>query len=137
MNVVGAIRKVILDNAGVVALLSSNTSVYPVLIPQTETYPAVSLAITSGRPSDSKTQNSPIDNVYIDAVMLAKTYDEAQAIDTAIRVAIDGFYGNVTTSDSVVHHIDACRFLTRKDDFDEENVLFIRVATYDVRYYLV
>ncbi len=135
MNAVGAIGKKLLDDAATVALLANASSVYPVVLPQQKTYPAVTLEISSTKPNDSKTQVSPIDNVTVTAKIYAKTYSQAQAIDTAIRNEIDGFEGNVTTTDSVVHRFDAIRFLTREDGFDEENVLFVRVANYDVRYY--
>ena len=135
MNAVGAIRKIILDDSATVALLNSNTSVYPTVLPQSKEYPAVTLMILDAKPNDSKTQTSPIDNVQVAATIFAKTYDAAQQIDTAVRNAIDGFSGGVTTSDSTVHYIDEVRFLTRKDDFDEESILFVRQCLYDVRYY--
>ena len=135
MNAVGAIRKIILDDSATVALLNSSTSVYPTVLPQSKEYPAVTLMILDAKPNDSKTQTSPIDNVQVAATIFAKTYDAAQQIDTAIRNVIDGFEGGVTTSDSTVHYIDAVRFLTRKDDFDEESILFVRQCLYDVRYY--
>ncbi len=136
MNVVGAIRQVLLDDATTVALLFNSTSIYPVILPQKKEYPAVSLWIEDTKPNDSKTQTSPIDNVQVAVLIHAKTYDRAQQIDTAIRNAIDGFVGGITTSDAVVHYIDAVRFLTRKDSaFGEENVLFVRECIYDVRYY--
>lgn len=132
MNVVGAIRKILLDNVNVVALTSN---IFPVVLPQTKTYPAVSIFVADIRPNDSKTQVSPIDNVQVQVGIWAKEYDKAQKIDTAIRNAIDGFAGGVTTSDAVEHYIDGVRILSIKDDFDQENVLFYRGSMYDVRYY--
>jgi|WetSurMetagenome_2_1015567.scaffolds.fasta_scaffold397887_2 hypothetical protein len=135
MNAVGAVRQILLDDAITVDLLFDPTSIYPTVLPQEKQYPAVILMIGDAKPNDSKTETSPIDNVQIWAVAYSKTYDLSQQIDTAIRNAIDGFAGGVTTSDSAVHYIDAIRFMSRKDDFDEENVLFVRQCVYDVRYY--
>ena len=135
MNAVGAIGKLITDDAGTVALLPTNSSVYPVIIPQGKPYPAVTLTISSTKPNDSKTQISPIDNVIVSVKIFAKTYDKTQQIDTEIRRVIDGFDGTVTTTDAVVHKFDEIRFLTREDGYDEENRLFVRMANYDVRYY--
>lgn len=135
MNAVGAIRKILLEDATTVALLADSTAVYPMVLPQEKIYPAVTLRILDSKPNDSKTQVSPIDNVQVALVAFGKTYDQVQKIDTAARNAIDGFSGSVTTSDSAVHHINEIRFLNRQDDFDEENVLFVRQCVYDVRYY--
>lgn len=134
MNAVGAIRQIILDDAVTVALLFDATSVYPTVLPEQKQYPAIMLMISDSKPNDSKTQVSGVDNVQISAYFFAKTYDRAQQIDSAVRVCIDGFTGGVTTSDSTVHYLDSVRFLSRKDDFDEENALFVRIAIYDVRY---
>jgi len=136
MNAVGAIRKIILDDATSVALLFNSTSVYPIILPQQKEYPAITLMLTDSKPNDSKTQTSPIDNVAVAVTIFGKTYDKVQQIDTAIRAAIDGFEGTVTTSDFISHYIDGIRFLSRKDDFDTESVLFVRQCIYDVRYYI-
>jgi hypothetical protein len=135
MNAVGAIRKILLDEAMVTGLLADSTSIYPVILPQDKQYPAVTLMVVDTKPNDSKTQVSGIDNVQVVANIFAKTYDRAQQIDTMVRNTIDGFSGGVTTSDATVHYIDAVRFLGRKDDFDEENILFVRQCIYDVRYF--
>ena len=136
MNAVGAIRQIIIGDSNVTALLASGTSVFPTVLPQSKPYPAVTLMLGDSKPNDSKTSTSTIDNVQLVVGIWAKEYATAQAIDTAIRNSIDGFSGGVTTvDDSVVHYIDGVRFLTRRDDFDEENVLFYRSVNYDVRYY--
>lgn len=136
MNAVGAIRQIILNDAATVALLADATSVYPTVVPQAKTFPAVTLRIIDAKPNDSKSQVSPIDNVQIVCSSFGKTYNETQKIDAAIRTAIDGWSGDVTTTaDSVTHHIADVRYLMPKDDFDEENILFVRTTSYDVRYY--
>lgn len=134
MNVVGAIRKIILDDATTVAMLFNSTSVYPVVLPQQKEYPAVELMLTDLKANDSKTQTSGVDNVQVVASVYAKTYDKVQQISDSIRACIDGFSGGVTTSDLVVHYIDAVRFLSVKDGFDQENILFAQQSVYDVRY---
>lgn len=134
MNAVGAIRKIILDDATTVAMLSSNTAVYPTVLPQQKEYPAVVLMLKAVRPNDSKTQVSGIDNVQVASHVYAKTYNQVQQISDSIRACIDGFEGGVTTSDSAVHYFDSVRYLTEQDGFDEENVLFVRETMYDIRY---
>lgn len=130
MNAVGAVRQIIIDAVG-----EESFAVYPTVARQEKTYPLVRMMIGDSKPNDSKTHTSPIDNVQIVADIFANTYNAAQQIDTIIRDAIDGFSGGVTTSDAAVHYIAAIRFLNRRDDFDEENKLFVRQCVYDVRYY--
>ena len=67
MNAVGAIRKIILDDATTVAMLFNQTSVYPMVLPQQKEYPAVTLMLLDTKPNDSKTQVSGVDNVQIAA----------------------------------------------------------------------
>jgi len=134
MNVVGALRQILLDDATTLALLADVTAIYPLVLPQQKVYPAVTLYLGDLKANDSKTQVSGVDNVQIMLNVFAKSYDTVQKIATATRNAIDGFSGSVTTSDLAVHNIDAVRLIGMKDDFDSESVLFIRQVEYDVRY---
>lgn len=134
MNAVGALRKIILDDATTVAMLADGTSIYPTVLPKQKPYPALAMLIDDVRPSDTKTQVSGYDNVQVTINAFAKTYDVAQQLANSVRACIDGFQGGVTTSDDAEHYIHAVRFLGYKDGFDEENVLFVRQSFYDVRY---
>ena len=80
MNAVGAIRKIILDDATTVAMLFNQTSVYPMVLPQQKEYPAVTLMLLDTKPNDSKTQVSGVDNVQIAATFFGKTYDKVQGV---------------------------------------------------------
>jgi hypothetical protein len=134
MNAVGAIRKIILDDATTVAMLFNSTSVYPTVLPQEKQYPAVVLALKGVRPNDSKTQVSGVDNVQVACMVFADTYNKVQQISDSVRACIDGFIGSVTTSDSAVHDFDLIRYMTEEDGFDQENRLFIRDVVYEVRF---
>ncbi len=133
MNAVGAIRQLIIDNAGVVALLSSADAVYPVILPQRRTYPAITLLIGDDEPELYKwTPTAEKDRVKMVVGIWAKEYNTAQQIDEAIRAAIDGFEGNVTTSDSDTQRVHEVAFIRRKDGYDKENALFYREVIYRV-----
>ena len=134
MNAVGAIRKIILDDATTVALIYDDTSIYPTIVPKAKPYPAITISIGDLTPNDSKTQVSGYDNVQVVVNAFAKTYDLAQQIASSVRACIDGFAGGVTTSDNAEHYFQSIRFLGYKDDMDVENVLFVRQSFYDVRY---
>lgn len=133
MNAVGAIRQIILEDATTTAMLATPTAVYPAALPQTDQYPAIVLMISDLKPNDSKTQVSGVDNVQVLCMVFAKTYNSAQQIADSVRACIDGFSGGVTTSDDAVHYFDNIRFLSYKDGLDQESVLFVREAIYDVR----
>lgn len=136
MNVVGAVREIILSDAATVALIASN-AVYPVILPQTKTYPAITLLINDDRPEDYKwSPTAEKDRVELAIGIWAPTYDQAQKIDTAVRDAIDGFVGTVTTAaDNVDHYIYDTAFLRRSDDYDQENKQFYRTVFYRVTYH--
>ncbi len=136
MNAVGAVRQIILDDSNVVSLLASSTAVYPVIIPQTGIYPAITLAIGDDEPEDYKwTLTAEKDRINMVVGVFAKEYNTAQQIDTAVRNVIDGFIGSVTTSDSVIHYIHDIAFKGRSEGYDTENALFYRDVTYRVIYH--
>lgn len=133
MNAVGAIREVILADSITTALLATVTSVYPVIVPQGLEYPAVTLAIGEDRPETYKwTPTAEKERCEMVVGIWAKTHDEVQKIDTALRSAIDGFIGGVTTSDDVYHYIHDTAYQNRRDDYDIENKLFYRSVFYRV-----
>lgn len=135
MNVVGAVRHIIISDSDVTGLLASATAVYPVVLPQANVYPAVTVKIGDDRQNNCKGATTDMDVVEVLIGVFSKTYDATQKIDTAIRNAVDGFYGAVTTSpDSVVHFFEDISFLYRTDDYDEENKLFYRTVSYKCRY---
>jgi hypothetical protein len=135
MNAVGAIRQLIIDDAATVALLSSNTAVYPVIVPQGNQYPALSVKIGDDRQGNCKGATTDVDILEIIIGVFAKTYFAAQKIDSSVRAAIDGFNGTVVTEpDNESHFFEDVSFLYRNDDYDEENKLFYRVVAYRCRY---
>jgi hypothetical protein len=136
MNAVGAIRQILLDNSNVTDMLASATAIFPVVIPQAGMYPAITVAIGDDEPEDYKwTPTAELERLNIAIAVFAKDYSTAQAIDTAVRNAIDGYVGGVTTSDSVVHYIHDVAFRGRSDGFDSDNILFYRDITYRVIYH--
>lgn len=137
MNAVGAVRELILSDSATVMQLASATSVYPTILPQKIPYPAITLRIGGDNPENYKwTPTAEKDRVDLVVVIFAKTYDVVQKIDTSVRDAIDGFVGGVTTHpDEVEHYIYDIKFLNRRDDFDQENVLFFREISYFVTYH--
>jgi hypothetical protein len=135
MNVVGAVRHIIISDSDVTGLLATNESVFPVVIPQAGNYPAVTVKIGDDRQNNCKGATTDMDVVEVLVGIFSKTYDKSQRVDTAIRNAIDGFNGAVTTSpDNVVHFFEDISFLYRNDDYDEENKLFYRTVSYKCRY---
>ena len=91
MNVVGAVRQIIINNAATTALLANSTAVYPVVLPQAKVYPAVTIKIGDDRQNNCKGSTTDLDIVEVLIGVFANTYDRAQAVDTAVRNAIEGF----------------------------------------------
>lgn len=133
MNVVGALRQILLSNTAVQALVDDN--VFPVVYPQGSVYPAIVVSINSVIPDNKKQQASDEDRVSVSVISLANNYDKAQKIHEAARRAIDNFSGTVTTTDTVNHYLKSVQFTNMSDSYDDENRLFYRTATYDVIYF--
>jgi hypothetical protein len=133
MNAVGVVRQLIIDDAATVALLSSGAAVYPVVVPQTVSYPAITLRIGDDEPETYKwTPTAEKDRVTLVVGIWSKEYTTAQQIDEALRAAIDAFVGDVTTDDNVTHTVHEIAFIRRKDGYDKDNLLFYREVIYRV-----
>lgn len=89
--------------------------IYPNVIPQTSTYPAIRYQRISGPRVHSLTGPSGLASPRFQIDAVAQSYLEAGAVADAVRVALDGFRGVVAgVSVEGVIHLDERDF-----DFDE------------------
>lgn len=136
MNVVGAIRQLIIDNIAAAEGTMLDERIFPVVLPQAEALPAVAIRLTTVGPTNSKPQVSDTDRVVIVVMTFSFDYYEAERIDEQIRRAIDGYEGAVTTSpDNVDHGLKLVQFSDTSDDFADESKAFVRVSNYIVDYW--
>ena len=133
MNITGPIRQLIVDNATAAAIVDER--VFPVVLPQETTYPAVRLTVLDTKGNETKTSAADWDKVQFEISSFATTYDEAQRLDDAIRAAIDTFSGVVTVG-AIAHGFKLIQYTRRQDLFEPEVNMFHRRAEYVVIYAL-
>lgn len=135
MNVVGAIRRIILDDiAGTEGTLLGGR-VYPVVVAQSKVLPAACIGLVDVGPTDRKTGVSDLDFVMVSISSFSFDYYEAHRIDEAIRDCIDGFSGSViTTEDGAGHNIQNISYVSTADSFAAEQAVFVRETRYRVSY---
>lgn len=135
MNVIGAIRRIILDDIAAPQSASLGGRVYPVVVAQAQALPSVCLGLIDVGPIDRKTGVSDMDFVAISVNTFSLDYYQANQIDAAIRDVIDGYSGSVTTTeDSVVHNIQNISFLSTLDSYSDEQKIYVRETRYRVSY---
>lgn len=89
-----ALRAILTANAGVTAIVS--TRVYPVVIPQAATLPAVAYQRISATREHNLGGPGGLTRVRFQLTMAAATYAAMKALANAVRVALDGYRGTVS-----------------------------------------
>ena len=120
-----AIYSRLIGFAGLSALVGIR--VYPSLLPQKVTYPAVRYSRVSGERlrSHSGASGLAMPRFQIDA--WAETYDEAKAVAKQIRLALDNFSGTVATVKIHAAFLDSDR-----DLYDDKAEVFAVSADYTI-----
>lgn len=103
------------------------TQIYPVQAPQGKKDPMVIFGVVKQTGEHSKDRTSPEDWIEVDLVAYSKDYDQMQAIQKQIRVALDGQSG--TIAGNVISQIS---FMNYEDVWEEERESFAGVSTYQV-----
>lgn len=131
MNITGPIRQLIIEDVDASLILEER--VFPVVLPQSTTYPAARLTIVGNSANNTKSGPSTEDLILLQISSFAYTYDEVAECDDAIRAAIDYFRGMVTVG-SIVHGLDLVEYETSQDFYEDEARIFHRASDYRVRY---
>ncbi|RJP21674.1 MAG: DUF3168 domain-containing protein [Deltaproteobacteria bacterium] len=114
------------------AVSSVTGRVYPVVKPQdAATFPLVVYErISTERPHSQTQRSSGLGVVRIQIRTWAKTYADARTAGEAIRLAIDGYKGDVVVG-STTFEVQAILAEDERDDYDVETKLF--GTLFDVR----
>jgi len=137
MNVQGPIKQLIADNAAANAALGGR--VYAVLAPQEAGYPLAVITAIGNRPHPTKSPlnnliapTSLVDNVSVQVDVYSTKFNEVADVAEKIRLAIDGYRGDVTHLTMTVA-IDGLRYDNTVQDMLEEPELFRQIDQYTVR----
>ena len=130
MNIQGPLRKIIADYSDAFDIFGDR--VFPVVAPQTSSYPLVVLTVTGNNPAPTKTGTSKVDNVVVESRVYAQTFEACATGDEKMRIAIDQFRGDVTFM-SEVTAIDGIRYESTQQGIEPDSMLYVSVSTYTVR----
>lgn len=106
--------------------------IYPVFLIQDAAYPAIVYTVNN-EPLDSRMKDkgpyhdraTVTFHIWADHAQGQQGYDDLDAIDAALRTALDNVEGTVSGVT-----VEACRYEGSRDGRDEERTLFLREATY-------
>ncbi len=109
-----ALRALLIGNGGVAALVSAR--VYPVILPQAPTYPAITFQVIAGNSDYAMQGPTHLGDKLVQIDCFARTYDGVLALRDAVMTALSGYRGAVG-SPPVAHIYGAfCR--ADRDDFE-------------------
>lgn len=110
MTIEAGIYAHLITNSGVAALVA--TRIYPLLVPQDATLPALAYQRISGPRDHSHSGPSGLVFARMQLTYVAASYDGAKSLGEAVRAALDGFSG---TMGQVT--VDACLMDNERDDW--------------------
>jgi hypothetical protein len=122
MNAEGAIRAAILASAPVTALVG--TRVYPMMLPQAPTFPAIVYQRISTVP-DMLVEGPGFAPIRIQLSMWASTFDGARTLADAVVTALHGYHGG---------ELRLSRLINLLDDYEPDTKLFRVIADFRVHH---
>jgi hypothetical protein len=111
-----AVAQILINDSEVSSLTGGR--IYPVAMPQTADFPAVTYQLISTLPHDTKQRPSSYDEAEFQVNVFAELMADAVEISGHVRRALDGYSGTVEAVD-----IPVVRFIGMNDDLsDDQNV---------------
>lgn len=108
-----ALKKVLTDNAGVAAILAGR--VYPVILPQNVTYPALAYQKVTGAPDMALDGESGLTRNRFQIDAYGETYAAVRGLSKAVRTALNG---KKFTVDAV--RIGSVVMISERDFYEEK-----------------
>ena len=122
MNAEGAIRAAILASAPVAAMVG--TRVYPMMLPQAPTFPAIVYQRISTVP-DMLVDGPGFAPIRMQLSMWATTFDGARTLADAVVTALHGYHGG---------ELRLSRLINLLDDYEPDTKLFRVIADFRVHH---
>lgn len=113
----------LLETPAVINLVGQK--VFPVVAKQNTNKPYITAKIIGNTPNQNKEAGSTLDAVTFQVFSYAENYADVDAIDNAVRSALDNKMGTIEGI-----RFDRIYFETHMDFFDNEDQAFIREARY-------
>ena len=136
MDICEALYKYLSTYSGITTLIS--TRLYPVVIPQGVTYPAVSFQKISMQRVHAFQQDTGLTSAMIQVSTWAKTdstkkgYAHCQAVSSQIRAALQNYSGVMGGTGGVT--VNAVLIESEMDDYEEASEVYVVHQEYEIWY---
>lgn len=127
MSISSDLRTFLLADATLTTLIG--TRMYPLVLPQDPTVPAITYQIISGHRFHSTDGACGLSTPRIQYDCWAATYLEVESLFEALRKRLDGYQGLAGSS-----QVQAAFFESERDDYEDEAKLYRRSADFFVWY---
>ena len=127
MSIAGDIRTFLLADVTLAALIG--TRLYPLILPQDPTVPAITFQWISGQRAHAADGAVGLASPRVQFDCWAETYLDVEATFEALRKRLDGFQGAAGTS-----RIQGAFFETERDSYDDKVRLYGRSVDFFVWY---
>jgi len=109
-------------NAAVTAIVG--TRIYPVVIPQTQSLPALVYSIASTFPTHTNDGPSTLDKFTFSIFCVAKKYNDVEDLAGKVRTALHGYKSS---------SVQSIRYQGEYDDYEVDTAAYIRVLNFTIR----
>ena len=123
MTIENDLRTHLIADAPVTALVVAR--IYPIKLPQSPTYPALTYEIISDIPHRALAGDSDLERVRVRIHCWAKTYTGAADLAKKVRTAVADFSGLMGTTE-----VSSVKFETWNDIFEDVPEVYRRVADF-------
>lgn len=120
MNYNGIIKAIATQSAAVNSLCAGR--IYPNLIPQKATFPAVAVTLVDSSTNDTKTGAGDRDTSRVQVDSYAAKLEDADTLADAIRGRLEFFFGDVVVG-LTTYTVTSCRFLNNNQVWQDEKEL--------------
>ena len=129
-SVAADVRGILIGDSAIAAL--AGTRVYPVLLPQAPTLPAITYQFVSGFREPGLDGPPGLNRARVQLDCWASTYMESEALANAVRLALDGFQGGV--GGSPARQVQGIFFAAERDLYEPDAIAYRRSVDYHVTY---
>lgn len=109
-------------NTGITNIVANR--IYPVVIPQQTSTPALVYKITGSSPSHTNEGPSKLDRYDFEVVAVAETYERVEALAALIRTALHTYTSN---------NVQSIRYQNESDNYEPETSQFLRIMNFSLR----
>lgn len=137
MTILEAIAHLLKHTTAVAQIVGDR--IYPEVLPQNPTYPAIVYHVIATDPDHTQDGPSGYTRKLVQFDYVARTAAEVEAISRAVRIAMDGLKGLIgemplDDDDPDQVPVFACFRSGERSDYDDEFKIHLRIADFEVHF---